>query len=96
MGVCCTKAAQFAYLYEKYVNEDAWLCWDKHEARKYYRIGRVLGRGAFSEVCSWTQFLDILMEQSTCNVLLPPTQNLTMDAETSSFPAPMVLRIEGL
>ena len=50
MGLCCTKAAQMAYAYEKYVNEDAWLQWDKHEARKHYRVTSVLGRGAFSEV----------------------------------------------
>lgn len=52
MGLCCTKVAQAAYAYEKYVNDDAWLQWDKHAARKLYTVTSVLGRGAFSEVCT--------------------------------------------
>lgn len=74
MGVCCSKVKKVAYLYEKYVNEDAWLQWDKHEARKYYKVERLLGRGAFSEVrasCShWTcsDHLPIDYKASTSNI----------------------------
>jgi hypothetical protein len=48
MGPCCSRAR---YLGESIVAEDAWSNWEHHRARKYYKIGRMLGKGAFSEVC---------------------------------------------
>ena len=47
MGLCWSRTRYFS---EMLMDEEAWSNWDRHEARKYYKVGRPLGKGAFSSV----------------------------------------------
>ena len=53
MGQCFSQARWYG---ERLLNEDAWANWERHSARRYYKIGHMLGKGAFSEVRAlrWT------------------------------------------
>ena len=49
MGLCLSRSRYYS---ESLVNENAWQNWDRHRAREFYKIGRLLGKGAFSSVCT--------------------------------------------
>jgi hypothetical protein len=47
MGQCFSRAR---YECERFFDEDAWANWAHHSVRRYYKIGHMLGKGAFSQV----------------------------------------------
>jgi hypothetical protein len=63
MGACWSSAQYFT---ESLFDQSAWKNWNNHAARKYYEIGHLLGKGAFSEVRSTWLYCHEARENDCC------------------------------